>query len=574
VGAGFSTVTPPPSSQVSATSVAQTVWSYTPRSLTEMQNLVSAIQNNDPNLLSTLSDLQYVPVPYYAGQVTADQVAAFIDNLIRNYNMPGAIANFITNYMYGPWTPNTVGAFLSSLNMSQTSVALLLAYAGATQMVQALSNLSGNYTNVAIAFSLLVAPSTGANVLNNPNMSVTQAASIINNALISIAPSYPTNVAQLLSLVSSSVLSNINAYLNVSATTLNQVISNAAMAATAAQAILYTLAQNYYYNKWVYTVTANAGSTTISTNVTISSPPYSQNLTIASGVTVTCGTQTCFFVAQSFNNYGTVVSPYGAPGGLPTTSSIGNYGGTGGGGIVVIAVTAALGTLNVNGYAGGNAVSGSVGGNGGAGGAGVLFIISNISAPMGGTGGYGTNADLGVAGINGGGGGGGWGAYGGSGGIATVYSFSSPNAMVTYILQGLSDWWLINVLGKAPSSTTPLAYMYGSGGGAGGVNKSIGAAGGGGGGGAGEVVVYGYDIVSGTVNAVGGNGGKTYCSSGSAGGGGGGGGGLVFILYGATATQVSASVAGGVGSTGCGSGGAGFTGANGTAYIAAVTVNG
>jgi len=101
-----------------------------------MQNLVSAIQNNDPSLLSTPSDILYVPVPYYAGQVTADQAAAFIDNLIRNYNMPGAIANFITNYMYGPWTPNTVGAFLSSLNMSQTSVALLLAYAGATQMAR------------------------------------------------------------------------------------------------------------------------------------------------------------------------------------------------------------------------------------------------------------------------------------------------------------------------------------------------------------------------------------------------------------------------------------------------------
>jgi len=145
MGAGFSTVTPPAQS---ATSVAQAVWSYSPRSLTEMQNLVSAIQNNDPSLLSTPSDILYVPVPYYAGQVTADQAAAFIDNLIRNYNMPGAIANFITNYMYGPWTPNTVGAFLSSLNMSQTSVALLLAYAGATQMGQALSYLSGNYTNV------------------------------------------------------------------------------------------------------------------------------------------------------------------------------------------------------------------------------------------------------------------------------------------------------------------------------------------------------------------------------------------------------------------------------------------
>jgi len=66
VGAGFSTVTPPAQS---ATSVAQAVWSYTPRSLTDIQSLVSAIQNNDPGAVSDYSDLQYVPDPYYAGQV-------------------------------------------------------------------------------------------------------------------------------------------------------------------------------------------------------------------------------------------------------------------------------------------------------------------------------------------------------------------------------------------------------------------------------------------------------------------------------------------------------------------------
>jgi len=61
-------VTPPPS-QVSATSVAQAVWSYTPRSLTDIQSLVNAIQNNDPGAVPDYSDFQYVPVPYYAGQV-------------------------------------------------------------------------------------------------------------------------------------------------------------------------------------------------------------------------------------------------------------------------------------------------------------------------------------------------------------------------------------------------------------------------------------------------------------------------------------------------------------------------
>jgi len=538
------------------------VWSYSPRSLTDIQNLVSAIQNNDPSLVSSLSDLQYVPVPYYAGQVTADQVAAFIDNAIRNYNMIGAFAGFITNNPFNLWTPNTVGAFLSSLNMSQTSVALLLGLAGATQMAQALSNLSGNYTNAVIAFSLLVAPSTGANVLSNPNMPVTQAASIINNALISVAPSYPTNVAQLLSLVSSSALANINAYANVPATTLNQVISNAAMAATAAQAILYGLANNYYYNMWVNIVAQNAGSTTISANVTISSPLYSQNLTVASGVTVTCGTTTCFFVAQSFNNYGTIVSPNGATGAPSPGADIGG-GGTGGGGIVVIAATAALGNLNVAGSHGGVGNSGATtAANGGGGGAGVFYVVTGVVVPGGGSGAGGGKA--GPAGVNGGGGGGSGTYDGGGGGSATLNAFASANSMLTYIIYGLSDWWLINVAGKAPSTTTQLTYLHGSGGGAGaGVAAAGNAGGGGGGGGGGEVVVYGFNIVSGTINAVGGTGGG---SPGS--GGGGGGGGLVFVLYGATSGSVTANVAGGAGQSG------GGAGASGTAYIAAVTVNG
>jgi len=471
VGAGFSTVTP---SAQSATAVAQVVWSYTPRSLTDIQNLVNAIQNNDPSLLSTLSDILYVPAPFFAGQVSATQVAAFLDNLVLNYGLAGPVAAAIAASPYGLWSTNFVTQILPYL--SATSVA--------------------------------------------------------------------------------------------------QVLVSGQMDANHAQLILYTLAQNYYYNKWINVVTLNAGSTTIATNVTISNPLFSQNLTIASGVTVTCGAQTCFFVAQSFNNQGTIVSPYGAPGGAPLDSA--GAGGTGGGGIVVVAITAALGTLNVGGNPGGSAVGFTASGTGGGGSAGIFYVTSGVTVPLGGTGGYGTYGYLGAAGINGGGGGGSDASYSGApGGGATVYSFSSPNAMVTYILQGLSDWWITATVGRSPTYVTQLAYMYGSGGGAGAVTNTY-QAGGGGGGGAGEVVVYGYDIVSGTVNAAGGNGGgaASSCLTCPAGGGGGGAGGLVFIFYSATSGSVTANVAGGAGTTGSGSGGAGFTGANGTAYIAAVTVNG
>jgi len=243
VGAGFSTVTPSGGS-VNVTSVAQAVWSYTPRSLTDIQSLVAAIQNNDPSLLSTPSDLQYVPVPYYAGQVTADQVAAFIDNATRNYNMAGAFAGFITNNPFNLWPPNAVGAFLSSLNMSQTSVALLLGLAGATQMGQALSNLSGNYTNVAAVFNI-VSPSTGATVmanmnasqaaiiLSNPVMSVTQAAMILANPVIPAAVG-----ANILNVMAVGTAAIIFSNPNMSVTQAAMYLSNANMSVTQAAQIL------------------------------------------------------------------------------------------------------------------------------------------------------------------------------------------------------------------------------------------------------------------------------------------------------------------------------------------------
>jgi len=487
VGAGYSTVTPPPS-QVSATNIAQAVWSYSPRSLTDIQNLVVAIQNNDPSLLSSPSDLQYVLVPYYSNQVSMTQVVAFIDNAIRNYNLIGAIASFVSNNPYNLWNTNFV-----------TSMA-------------------------------------------------------------------------------------INPYLTI--TSLNMLIANRGMAPDYSQFLLYWLAQNYYYNRWIYTITANAPpSITFSTNAVLNTNVLiAQNITIASGVTVTCGTHTCFFIAQSFNNYGTVVSQLGAPGGVPVSAVIKNYGGTGGGGIVVIAITAALGTLNVSGNPGGNGISCTGGsGSGGIGGTGAFYVVTGVTVPLGGTGGeaiYNTPYWGGTPGPNGGGGGASDSNYqGATGGVSVVFLLGNPNAMVTYVLQGLSDWWLINVTGRSPSSTTPLAYMYGSGGGAGAQNEAY-QHGGGGGGGGGEAVVYAFNIVSGTINAAGGAGGAciSCCSNCNAGGGGGGGGGLVFIFYGATSGSVTANVAGGAGGSGYTATNnyspLGLTGANGTLYIAAVTVNG
>ena len=478
MGAGFSTVTPPPS-QVSATSVAQTVWSYTPRVLTVPQYLQSAVQANNPAELQTPADMANLPLVLYSGLVSETQAAAFINSAVLTNGMATTVAGLMQNV----WDINFTGKVLNSPYLTSTAVA--------------------------------------------------------------------------------TVLAQLNA--------------------VSAQSLLYSLAQNYYYNAWINAVTSfGPASITFSTNTVISTNVLiAHNITVASGVTVTCGTTTCFFVAQSFNNYGTITA-IGAPGASPLTQA--GAGGTGGGGIVVVAITAVLGTLNVNGSPGSNATgySGATG-TGHAGSAGTFYVVTGVAVPVGGTGG-GNGGYYGSAGYNGGGGGGSYSpnepSYnGGPGNNATIYSSSSPYAMVTYIFQGIGDWLLINVLGKAPASTTPLIYMYGSGGG-GGAESSGWQSGGGGGGGAGEVVAYGYNIVSSTINAVGGAGGAAASPSASncadcyGGGGGGGAGGLVFIFYGTTSGSLTVNVAGGAGGASTNGATNGAAGANGTAYIAKVTMNG
>jgi len=177
VGFGYATVTP------SATSVAQVgaaaVWTYPQRSLTDIQSLVAAIQNNDPSLLSTLSDLPFIPAPYYSGQVSLTQVASFISTLVQNYNAAGVIASFINSDPYSLWHMDFV-----------------------------------------------------TNLIQNPYLGF-------------------ANASQILSAASTSALASIAVSTNVSVTTLLALISNAALSATAAQGLLYSLANNYYYNKWL-----------------------------------------------------------------------------------------------------------------------------------------------------------------------------------------------------------------------------------------------------------------------------------------------------------------------------------
>jgi len=491
---GFSSVTP------SSTSIAQVVWSYTPRTITE-QSLVDAIQFNDPNLLTTFNDLSYIPVPYYNNQVSLTQVASFVSNLVQNYRAAGLIASFINSNPYNVWHTDFV-----------------------------------------------------ENLIQNPYLGFTNASLILNN-------------------VSTSVLANIATSTNVPVTSLLAFINNATLSANAAQGLLYGLAENYYYNKWLQTVTYNAPSITFSTNATLSTNVLiAQEITVASGVTVTCGTWTCFFVAQVFNNQGTIVNPYGAPGGEGQYA--GGTGGMAGGGVVIVTYTAAIGTISVNGAVGGTSYynSGAAFSYGTAGVGGQFAIVSGISVPIGGAGATVTQSG-GAGEPNAGGGGGGASSNGLPGGSATVYSFTDGNALITYAVQGISDWWLSNVVGKTPSTVTPLLYVYGSGGGAGGVGAP-GWGGAGGGGGGGEVIVFGDNVTAGSVSAVGGTGGY---NPGNKGGGGGGAGGIVLAFYGAGGLNgtMSLDLAGGPGGVSASNVNAyGLAGQTGVYLAASVTVNG
>jgi len=508
VSMGFSSVAP------SSTSIAQVVWSYTPRTITE-QSLTDAIRFNDPNLLTTFNDLSFIPVPYYNNQVSLTQVASFISNLVQNYKAAGLIASYINSNPYNVWHMDFV-----------------------------------------------------TNLIQNPYLGF-------------------TNASQILSAASTSVLANIAVSTNVSATTLLQLITNDALSANAAQALLYSLAENYYYNKWLDVVTYNAPSITFSTSATLSTNVLiAQEITVESGVTVTCGTRTCFFIAQTFNNQGTIVNPHGAPSGNAYGGVWGGgFGGTGGGGIVIIAYTAAMGTINVN---GGNGVAASTspgcccnsctGQVGGGGAGGVFALLSGMSVPLGGNG-----VTFNAIGVPPGGPNGGAGSNsntccgaGGAGGSATVNSFSSGNDLITYAIQGISDWWLQNEVGKTPSSVTPLLFIYGSGGGGGGTASCTGCYGaGGGGGGGGEIIIYGYNVIAGTVFANGGNGGEGSPGLWQGGGGGGGGGGTLLVFYG------PGGLNGSIGFEAVGGSGGLYStnsyasaGQSGTYYIGSVTVNG
>jgi hypothetical protein len=340
---------------------------------------------------------------------------------------------------------------------------------------------------------------------------------------------------------------------------LKSLLADSALVADKAQAILYSMVDAGYYDKVLDLITFDAPdySVTASTTLTTGVNRY-KTLSVASGVTLTLGASPGVIIANTVSNSGVIESGWTrGSGGSPGTSGAG-AGGSGAGGIIVLARSVTIGTMRADGKAGGSASTVAANGNGGGGGGGAFWVISPNTPPSGGRGGGGTV--VGGAGNPNGGGGGGTRIYvGGAGGSASVTSFPDATSLLNELLKAVCDWWLVNVLGKTPSSTKSIPSLGGSGGGGGAGEDTYGASGGGGGGG-GEIIVYGTSVTAGTLSAVGGVGGNGGTEGAYDGGGGGGGGGVIYVFYKSLSGTNTFNVSGGAGGVGDYSGYAGGSG--------------
>ena len=303
--------------------------------------------------------------------------------------------------------------------------------------------------------------------------------------------------------------------------------------------IMYKLVDLGYYEKLIDIITYDASDVTLTSNRTFSGVQRFRNLNL-NGYTYTADGQPHVIIAYSIN--------------VPSASSI---------------IKTATG--------GGGGYNGSVGGDGYV----YVDIIDNYTSRGGNAGGGGDCTR--------GGGGGGPLGYGGSGSIQNgggggPITVVKTNLLITN-LYTLSDWYIVNVLGRTPSSVISFTNSYNAGGG-GGSETSGGSGGGcliifcnslncsgsivasgaggsgghsgGGGGGGGIIYIYSSIITCNTINATGGSGGNG--NTGYGGGGGGGAGGIVYVFYRNSYNITTINVSGGGGGLGKVNGSAGQSG--------------
>jgi hypothetical protein len=394
----------------------------------------------------------------------------------------------------------------------------------------------GGATPTAILFDL---PSTTvgniAKVLNSDNIEVQQVAQIFRDPSLR-----PSRVK--------SILADTN------------------ITADRAQAILYSMVDQGFYDKLLDIFTFDRADALYTTSTTITTGiNLLKNVSVASAVTLTLEASPCTIVANTITNSGTITTNVVKGTGGAAGAAGAGAGGAGRHGIILLARNISTGTVTADGVAGGNGSTVAASGTGAAGGAGLFWEISGYPAGFGGSGGRIDTYSPGGAGSKNAGGGGGtrylypYSNAGGGGGNATVVSYPSASALLSDLLKAVCDYWLVNILGRTPTTTKSIPALGGSGGGGGGAADGYGAGGGGGGGG-GQVIIYGTSVTAGTISArgmAGGNGGAegAYdCAGGGAGGG------LVYVFYKSLTGTFTFNVAGGAGGTGDANGGAGTAG--------------
>jgi hypothetical protein len=444
---------------------------------------------------------EYAEVLVGAGVLSVDDVAKYVNDVL-----PASLVAW--HYEKGTFSDNFIASQLSSTNMIASKVAQIL-------------------SDNNISFSRV------AQILNNDNMLVSKAASILNDTNMSISKA-------------TQILSDNN----MLASRVAQILSDANITADRVQSILYSMADQGFYDKLLDIITVNAPDASYTSNTSLSSGVNRyRNLSIASGVTLTLGASPGVIVTYSVTNNGTIASGWieGAGGSGLSVLYGGGKGGDGSGAVIILASNINIGTVTSNGGTGANGSPPSRIFAGSAGNAGAFWLIQGDSAPSGGDGSY-----YGGAGdINGGGGGGTINGYGGKGGAATTTIFANANSLLDQLFKPICDWWLTSVINKTPSSTVSIPSLGGSGGGSGGCDSSNGRSGGGGGGGGGQIIIYGTSVTAGSVQAKGGNGGTGYNGGGN---GGGGGGGMVYVFYKSLNGTFTYDVGGGTGANAGGTG--------------------
>ena len=495
------------------------VWNYPVRALTQYRRTVEIIKNRD-YANATPDDIVYATVAYASGLVSLNELASFIDYGVENLDgISEVYANIIQLNPLNFWLEDVVALILDNVNVKVLSGAKILASARITaDKVASIMNSPGISTDKC------------ASILNDASFPVPRVASVLNSANISVS-----RVADILGSA------------NIDPSKARNILADPSIHANKVQSILYTMVDKGYYDRLIQIMASGAPDASITANTTLTAGVNRyRSLTIASNVTLTLGAGPGVLIADTITNNGTIRSGwYKASGGAQYDYA--GPGGRGAGAIIILARSMTIGTVDATGEGGGGSSSsaGNFTGNGGNGGAGLFWAISPDTVVRGGHGGGGGAYD-GRGNPNAGGAGGACSSYGGSAGSVTIISFTSATALLNELLKAVVDWWIVNILGKTPSSTKSIPSLGGSGGGGGGSYSSYGCAGGGGGGGGGggEIIVYSTGVVAGNLRARGGNGGYGYWDGN---GGGGGSGGIIYLYYRSMTGTNTFDVSGGAG---------------------------